>query len=220
MKRTRFPLRGRIRTELGYGAFLSYSGDRDRQWLPHLQRAIEKQSRPWYKPPRIRVFLDDSGISVGPELWRKIEAGLARSDWLVVMASPESKASVWVDREIEWWLRNKTVDSILLVVTAGQLEWDEERGDWDPERSTALPARLLGRFAQQPVWKSLALRRPDDGPGLVPDVDGVALGVASVVRAFRRTTSSRRASATPGAICGRPGSPPPYWACSSWSRAP
>lgn len=171
-----------VRTELGYGVFLSYSGDRDRQWLPLLQRAIEKQSRPWYRPPRIRVFLDYSGVSIGPQLWAKIEAGLARSDWLVVMASPESRASEWVGREIEWWLEHKSVDTILLVVTAGQLVWDEQQGDWDPELSTALPTRLLGQFEQQPAWKSVALRRLDDGGDPVPDVDSVAFGIAAVVR--------------------------------------
>ncbi|MGW6355701.1 TIR domain-containing protein [Streptomyces sp. NPDC055092] len=174
--------RGRGRTELGYGIFLSYSGDRDRRWLPHLQRLIEKQSRPWYKPPRIRVFLDHSGVSIGPHLWDKIEAGLARSDWLVVLASPESKASVWVDREIEWWLEHKAVDNILLVVTAGQLVWDGQQDDWNPELSTALPARLSGKFEHQPVWKSVDLRRLDRGAGFLPDADSVAFGIASVVR--------------------------------------
>jgi type II secretory pathway pseudopilin PulG len=173
---------GRVRAEIGYGVFLSYSGDRERQWLPHLQRVIEKQSRPWYKPPRIRVFLDYSGVSIGPQLWAKIEAGLARSDWLVVLASPEARASVWVDREIEWWLEHRSVDTILLVVTAGQLVWDEGRGDWDAGLSTALPARLAGRFEQQPVWKSVDLRRLDSGAGSLPDIDGVAFGIASVVR--------------------------------------
>ncbi|MDQ8707157.1 TIR domain-containing protein [Streptomyces sp. LHD-70] len=173
---------GRIRTELGYGVFLSYSGDRDRRWLPHLQRAIEKQSRPWYKPPRIRAFLDASGVSIGPQLWGKIESGLARSEWLVVMASPESRDSSWVDREIEWWLKHRSVDTILLVVTAGQLVWDEQRGDWDAELSTALPARLSGRFEQQPVWKSVQDLRPDSSGDTGPDVDGIALGIASVVR--------------------------------------
>ncbi|MDI3404097.1 toll/interleukin-1 receptor domain-containing protein [Streptomyces cavernicola] len=172
----------RIRTELGYGAFLSYSGDRDRQWLPHLQRAIEKQSRPWYRPPRIRVFLDDSGVSIGPRLWGKIEAGLARSEWLVVMASPDSKESTWVDREIEWWLKHKSVDTILLVVSDGQLVWDEQRGDWNAELSTALPARLAGKFEQQPVWKTVDLHSPDNGTDPLPDIDSVALGIASVVR--------------------------------------
>ncbi|MFI1328248.1 toll/interleukin-1 receptor domain-containing protein [Streptomyces rochei] len=174
--------RGRVRAEVGYGVFLSYSGDRDRQWLPHLQRVIEKQSRPWYKPPRIRVFLDYSGVSIGPQLWAKIQAGLARSDWLVVLASPEARASVWVDREIEWWLEHRSVDTILLVVTAGQLVWDERRGDWDPGLSTALPARLAGRFEQQPVWKFVDLRRLGSGADSLPDIDGVAFGIASVVR--------------------------------------
>ncbi|WP_327351536.1 TIR domain-containing protein [Streptomyces sp. NBC_01304] len=180
--RTRIAPGRRIRAELGYGAFLSYSGDRDRQWLPHLQRAIEKQSRPWYKPPRIRVFLDGSGISIGPQLWGKIEAGLARSEWLVVMASPESKESEWVDREIEWWLKHRSVDNILLVVSAGRLVWDEQQCDWNSELSTALPTRLFGRFEQQPVWKSVDLRRPDNGTDLLPDVDSVAVGIASVLR--------------------------------------
>ncbi|MET8765751.1 TIR domain-containing protein [Streptomyces sp. NPDC004658] len=174
--------RGRVRAEIGYGVFLSYSGDRDRQWLPRLQRVIEKQSRPWYKPPRIRVFLDYSGVSIGPQLWGKIEAGLSRSDWLVVLASPEARASVWVDREIEWWLEHRSVDTILLVVTAGQLVWDERRGDWDPGLSTALPARLAGRFEQQPVWKSVGRRQLGNDAGSLPDIDGVAFGIASVVR--------------------------------------
>ncbi|MDF5752180.1 TIR domain-containing protein [Spongiactinospora sp. TRM90649] len=174
--------RRRVRTDLGYGVFLSYSGERERRWLPHLQRVIEKQSRPWYRPPRLRVFLDYSGVSIGPQLWHKIKAGLARSDWLVVLASPESRDSVWVDREIEWWLEHKAVNNILLVVTAGRLVWDESRADWDPELSTALPARLLGRFEQQPVWKSVDLRHPDSDAGFPPDIDGVAFGIASVVR--------------------------------------
>ncbi|MFJ9109911.1 toll/interleukin-1 receptor domain-containing protein [Streptomyces sp. NPDC102283] len=173
--------RGQVRTELGYGVFLSYSGERDRRWLPGLRQVIEKQSRPWYRPPRIRVFLDRTGVSIGPELWGKIEAGLARSDWLVVLASPEARSSAWVDREIEWWLEHRSVETVLLVVTAGQLVWDEPRGGWDPELSTALPPRLAGKFARQPVWKAVDLLGDGDA-GFSPDVDGVALGVASVVR--------------------------------------
>lgn len=149
----------------------------DREAVPPLVQAAAHQGLP-----------GQDGVSIGPELWGKIEAGLARSDWLVVLASPEARASVWVDREIAWWLEHKSVHTILLVVTAGQLVWDEERGDWDPERSTALPARLAGKFERQPVWKSVD-PRPDgdavfstDDAGFSPDVDGVAFGVASVVR--------------------------------------
>lgn len=181
--RARIARRRRIRTDLGCRAFFSYSGDRDRRWLPHLQRAIEKQARPWYQPPRIRVFLDSSGgVPIGPRLWAKIVAGLTRSHWLVVMASPEAKESKWVTREINWWLTNKSAETILLVVTAGQLVWDEQRDDWDPERSTALPACLLGQFDHEPAWKTAVPSHPDSGADPLPDIDTIALGIASVVR--------------------------------------
>ncbi|MEG8182841.1 hypothetical protein GZH49_30705 [Nocardia terpenica] len=166
----------RVRSEIGYGAFFSYSGDRDRQLLPRLQRAVEQQARPWYRPPRLRIFLDYSGISIGPKLWAKIEAGLARSEWLVVAASPESRASHWVDREIGWWLGHKSAETILLLVTDGVLAWNESDGDWDRDLSTALPPRLTGTFDTEPVWKTVAWR---DGE---PDIEGAALSIASVVR--------------------------------------
>ncbi|QIS21379.1 TIR domain-containing protein [Nocardia terpenica] len=173
----------RLRAELGYGAFLSYSGDRDRQLLPRLQRAIEKQARPWYRAPRLRVFLDYSGIPIGPKLWAKIESGLSRSRWLVVAASPEARASKWVDREIEWWLDNKSADTILLVVTDGTLVWDEQTGDWDREQSTALPPRLMGTFDTEPVWKTVGWRQSD---GIrEADIDSTAVSIASIVRGMR-----------------------------------
>ncbi|MBF6061377.1 TIR domain-containing protein [Nocardia terpenica] len=170
-----------VRADTGYGAFFSYSGDRDRRLLPRLQRAIEKQSRPWYRPPRVRIFLDYSGISVGPRLRAKIEAGLARSRWLVVIASPEARRSTWVDREIDWWLTHRSVDTLLLVVSDGALVWDERRGDWDPDRSTALPPRLLGTFPDEPVWKTI----PWHDSGRDPDIDSAAVSIAAVVRGMR-----------------------------------
>jgi len=168
------------RTRIGHGIFLSYSGKRDREILPLLQRAIEKQPRRWYRLPMLRVFLDSSGISVGPRLWQKIESGLAKSKWLVVIASPDAAASIWVDREIEWWVANKTADSLLLVVSDGTLEWDETINDWHPERSTALPPRLRGVFTDQPVWKAITWREIPGGAG--PDVESAAVSIASVVR--------------------------------------
>lgn len=169
------------RSDTGYGAFLSYSGDRDRALLPSVQNAIEKLPRPWYRFPRMRVFLDYSGVSIGPELWGKIVAGLSRSEWLVVIASPEAARSAWVDREIEWWLANRSPETILLVLSAGSLEWDEQAGDWDRARSTALPPRLFGAYAAEPVYKTIKWREGADGVPY-PDIDAIAVSIASVVR--------------------------------------
>ncbi|MGW5142252.1 hypothetical protein ACWEPH_24590 [Nocardia beijingensis] len=169
------------RADTGYGAFLSYSGDRDRAVLPLVQNAIEKLPRPWYRFPRMRIFLDYSGVSIGPGLEDKIVAGLSRSQWLVVVASPEAARSEWVDREIEWWLANRSPETILLVLSAGSLFWDEEAGDWDRARSTALPPRLFGVFASEPVYKTIKWRA--DAYGVPrPDIDAIAVGIAAVIR--------------------------------------
>ncbi|MGK8525423.1 hypothetical protein ACRS6B_29505 [Nocardia asteroides] len=175
------PRRRVTRAEIGYGAFLSYSGDRDRALLPSVQNAIEKLPRPWYRFPHMRIFLDYSGVSIGPELWGKIVAGLERSQWLVVIASPEAARSTWVDQEIEWWLANRSPERILLVLSAGALEWDERAGDWDRARSTALPPRLFGVWASEPVYKTIKWR--EDANGVPhPDIDAIAVGIAAVVR--------------------------------------
>ncbi|MEU2043382.1 hypothetical protein [Nocardia niwae] len=169
------------RADTGYGAFLSYSGDRDRAVLPLVQNAIEKLPRPWYRFPHLRIFLDYSGVSIGPELWDKIVAGLSRSKWLVVVASPEAAGSMWVDREIEWWLTHRSPETILLVLSAGSLVWDEGAGDWDRTRSTALPPRLFGVFPTEPVYKTIKWRENADGVPR-PDIDAIAVGIAAVIR--------------------------------------
>ncbi|MET9486346.1 toll/interleukin-1 receptor domain-containing protein [Nocardia sp. NPDC006630] len=171
----------RTRPEIGYGLFLSYSGQRDRGILPSLQRAIEKQPRPWYKPPLLRVFLDKSSIPIGPHLWSKIESGLSRSNWLVVIASPEAAESKWVDREIAWWLTNRSSDTLLLVLSSGDLVWDDDHEDWNHSVSTALPPRLLGAFEHQPVWKAIKWHKSSNR-SIDPDIDGAALSILSVIR--------------------------------------
>lgn len=170
-----------VRAELGYGAFLSYSGDRDRRLLPRIQQAIEKHPRRWYRPPRLRIFLDYSGVTIGPKLEAQIISGLSRSQWLVVVASPEAAQSKWVGYEIEWWLRHRTADRLLLVLSDGNLAWDKKSGDWDAARSTALPPALLGAFAEEPVWKTVRWRESERG-GREPDIDAIAVSIAAVVR--------------------------------------
>ncbi|MFI7671562.1 TIR domain-containing protein [Nocardia sp. NPDC049526] len=161
---------------------MSYSGSRDRTLLPALQKAIERQPRRWYRPPRFRVFLDNSSISIGPKLWEKIESGLRRSRWLVVIASPEAAASKWVDREIAWWIEHRSIETLLLVVSAGELVWNDADHAWDQERSTALPPRLLGHFDAEPVWKSIVWLHSGEGAVSDPDLTAAAVSITSVVR--------------------------------------
>lgn len=174
--------RGELRrrpSDFGYGAFISYSGGRDRDLIPQIQRGVEKLATRWYRRPSMRVFLDKTSISAGPKLWSKIEQGLARSAWLIVMASPEAAASEWVDREIRWWLEHRAVDTMLLVLTDGTLSWDESINDFDAG-CTALPPCLRGVFNDEPVWVSVSWL--EDSGKRVPDLERVVLDIAAVIR--------------------------------------
>lgn len=48
-----------------------------------------------------RVWIDHWEIGVGDALWRTIEAGLADADYVIVILSPHTWRSAWVERELE-----------------------------------------------------------------------------------------------------------------------
>ncbi|GAB2963821.1 hypothetical protein [Saccharothrix stipae] len=133
------------RTE--YDAFISYSHARDGRSGPALRTGLQRLAKPWYRPRAMRVFLDDASLSADPDLWGSIERALASSRWLVLMASVEAARSVWVAREVEWWLANRSADRLLVVLTDGELDPDHE--------STALPPPLRAAMATEPRWVDL-----------------------------------------------------------------
>lgn len=64
---------------------------------------------------------------------------------------PAAAQSSWVGREIEHWTQVKPASRVLIVVTDGELRWDADRNDFDPDHSTALPP-LLGVFPSEPRY--------------------------------------------------------------------
>jgi WD40 repeat protein len=139
----------------GYDAFLSYSHAADGRLAPALRTGLARFAKPWYKLRALRVFRDDASLSANPELWRSIEQALASSRWFVLLASPQAAASEWVDREVAWWLDHRGPDRLLIVLTGGELAWDDEGGRLDRERTTALPPTALERFAGEPRYIDL-----------------------------------------------------------------
>ncbi|MEU4766690.1 hypothetical protein AB0H12_25880 [Actinosynnema sp. NPDC023794] len=130
-----------------YDAFISYSHARDGRSGPALRTGLQRLAKPWYRLRAMRVFLDNASLSADPDLWGSIERALASSRWLVLMASVRAARSVWVAREVEWWLANRSADRILLVLTDGELDPDHE--------STALPPPLRTAMATEPRWVDL-----------------------------------------------------------------
>src|SRR3954453_13064245 len=136
------------RPEMGYDAFISYSHAADGELAPALQRGLQRLARPWNRKRALEVFRDQTGLGVTPALWSAIRCALEESEHFVLLASPKAAASGWVNQEIEHWLRDHPVDRLLPVVTDGEWVWDPAAGDFDWQRSTAVPPVLRGIFRE------------------------------------------------------------------------
>lgn len=149
---------GRIKE--GYDAFISYSHDADRRLAPVLHRALRRMNRKPLRVRAMRIFRDHENLAANPDLWAVVEGALARSRYFVLMASPGAVRSRWVRREIGYWQRNRDASSFLIAHTGGEIVWDQEKGDFDWERTTALPRQLKGWFPAQPGWVPLTWAEP------------------------------------------------------------
>jgi WD40 repeat protein len=146
---------------MSYDAFISYSHAADDALAPAVQRALQTLARRWNRRRALEVFRDQTGLAVSPGLWTSICAGLDESEHFVLLASPEAATSTWVNQEIERWLASHSVDRLLPVLTAGEWLWDPHSGDFDWDRSTAVPASLRGRFAEEPRHLDLRWARTE-----------------------------------------------------------
>jgi WD40 repeat protein len=138
-----------------YRAFISYSHASERPLAVALQRGLHRLGRAWYRRPSFRVFRDDTSLAASPELWASIEEALNSSEYLVLLASPAAAASLWVEREVGWWLAHKRRDRVLIALTEGEIRWNEADGDFDRSATTALPPALYGSLTQEPFWVDL-----------------------------------------------------------------
>ncbi len=106
----------------------------------------------------IRVFRDDASLSSNPGLWSSIQTALDSSSAFVLLASPTAKESEWVGREVEHWLATQGPARLLIVLTEGDLVWDDATGDFDWKR-TALPEALRGVYREVPRYTDLRWAR-------------------------------------------------------------
>ncbi|HEY8218182.1 MAG TPA: hypothetical protein VIH82_13680 [Acidimicrobiia bacterium] len=146
----------------GYDAFISYSHAADGALAPAIQRGLTRLAKPWYRREALRIFRDDTGLAVTPELWASIVTALDGCEHFVLLASPEAATSAWVNREIEHWKSTKSMASLLPVVTGGEWIWDDRAEDLDAQRSTAVPEALYGAFSEEPRHLDLRWARTEE----------------------------------------------------------
>ncbi|HYC90679.1 MAG TPA: hypothetical protein VEO54_15795 [Thermoanaerobaculia bacterium] len=138
-----------------YKGFVSYSHAADDRLAPAVQSALHRFAKPWYRLRAMRIFRDKTSLSANPALWLTIEKALAESEWFLLMASPRAAASQWVGQEIAWWLQHRSAANLLILLTEGELAWNQAAGDFDWSRTTALSNILQGRFSGEPLYVDL-----------------------------------------------------------------
>lgn len=180
-----------------YDAFISYSHQHDGALAPVLQGAVERFAKPWYRMRALRVFRDEANLAANPGLWESVEAALASSEWFILLASEPAAASQWVNREVAWWLNNRSPDRMLILATSPGLDWDAAKGDWTD--GAPVPPALRGGLRAEPRWVDMSGVQVTRGrgPGLSAEqVAEVAAPIRSVdkdqligehVRQHRRT---------------------------------
>jgi hypothetical protein len=191
-----------------WDAFISYSHGADHELAPALRDALHRLAKPWYRKRALRVFLDEAAMSTEPALWTSIEKALHSSQAFVLLLSTQSAASTWVNQEVATWTSRHGTEGLLLVLTDGELVWDNGRNDFDLTASTAFPNALAGVFGQVPRhldlrWcrgrSDLTLANPrflDDVAELAAPLRGASKDelVGADVREHRRTMRITRAA--------------------------
>lgn len=112
--------------EYKYNAFISYNRE-DKKWAELLQRNLDS-----YKIPQaIKSIFPDVPVTVSPVfrdvtdldsglLSEVIEDALSASKYLIVICSPSSSRSIWVNREIEYFVSLGRIEYIIPFIIYGE----------------------------------------------------------------------------------------------------
>lgn len=142
-----------------YDAFISYSHAADGKLAPSLQTALHKLAKPWFKARALTVFRDETDLSVSPGTWPSIEKALADAKHFVLLASPGAARSKWVQREVAFWLKERSLETISIVLTDGDLAWNDAAGRMDAARTDAIPPQLVEAYREEPLYGDLRFAR-------------------------------------------------------------
>lgn len=101
----------------------------------------------------IDVFRDATDLTATPALWPGIVAHLESAEWLLVFACPAWAASMWRNKEVQWWLDHCSPDRMFIVLTGG----DIVAAPLDA-RDLACLAKLRSVLARHGRLRAVALR--------------------------------------------------------------
>lgn len=147
-----------------YAAFISYRHrPLDTAVAARLHRLIEhyrvpKELRHGGQKTVGRVFRDRDELPLSSDLTTELREALDHAAFLIVICSPDTPQSIWVDREIEYFLRSHDRDHVLAVLAAGT-------------QDVSFPKRLTEIYAA-------------DGVTVVEQVEPLAANIADETNPF------------------------------------
>ena len=110
-----------------YNAFISYRhAPLDSRIAQEVQRRLEQYPVPKAIARRTgvrrinRVFRDKEELPITSDLNDNIEKALLNSDFLIVICSPRTRESMWVQKEIETFLQTHSRKNVLTVLAEGE----------------------------------------------------------------------------------------------------
>jgi hypothetical protein len=84
-----------------------------------------------------------------------------------------AKSSHLVERELTWWLEHRqSMDEVVILLTDGELVWDDQSIDYDWQRTTSMPPSMAGRFPAEGLYVDLRCAASGPQPLYAQDAGG------------------------------------------------
>lgn len=133
-----------------YKAFISYSQSEYKYIASKVQQSLETFAKKFYQTRSIRIFRDETNFEATYDLWGALVPYLQEAEFLIYLASPEACDSEWVNRELTWWMKNKNIENILIILVGGQIRWDNKKQSFDLEASDSIPESISENYKGEP----------------------------------------------------------------------
>ena len=136
-----------------YFAFISYS-HKDQKIARKLHKRLEsyhlpsalRKSNPKLPKKLSPVFIDEADLIAKGTLWTGIKANLDRSNYIILICSPSSAKSPYVNDEIDYFIKQGRIDHIIPLIVEGVPHSGDPGTECFPPAILSLPREqeLLG----------------------------------------------------------------------------
>jgi hypothetical protein len=159
-----------MQTNFEYYAFISYKRE-DEKWAKWLQNKLEGYRLPAIirkeiprLPKRIRpIFRDKTDLGAGM-LTESLRAELEKSQYLIVVCSPQAAKSEWVGKEISAFIEMGRADRIIPFIVSGEPNSNDEQECFHPIIKEKIPEALginVSEIGKQQAFVKVAAKLLD-----------------------------------------------------------